>query len=135
MRALIGILLVAVVSVAAGCSQEGPPKFYLMGHNLGVTPQPGVASCPGCALKKNFAFGYDAVHGTATTMPSGMQWTQVRTYDLNWNPTDVSIPTPAPNDPFIYLLHVPSSTVSAVTNWYYQVGGVNFMDTTSLVVH
>jgi len=63
--------LVAVVSVAAGCSQEGPPKFYLMGHDLGVTPQPGTATCPSCALKKNFAFGYDAVHGTATTMPSG----------------------------------------------------------------
>jgi hypothetical protein len=134
MRALIGMVFVAMVAVAAGCSQDGPPKFYLMGHTLGVTPQPGVASCPGCVLKKTYAFGHGATFGTATVVPDGMVLTQVRTYDANWNPTDLSIPTPTENVPFLNLVNVPSSTTSAVTNWYYRIGPYYYVDTTPLTL-
>jgi hypothetical protein len=60
--------------------------------------------------------------------------TQVRTYDQYSNPVDIGIPTPTQNVPFSYSVNVPSNTVSAETRWFYRIGGINFMDTTSLVV-
>ena len=134
MRALIGMLLVAVVSVAAGCSEDGPPKFYLIGHTPGVTPQPGIPACPGCVLKKTYAFGHGATYGTATVVPDGMITTQVRAYDQYWNFTDLSIPTPTQNTPFVYLVNVPSNTTSAVTTWYYRIGPYYYLDTTPLTL-
>ncbi len=117
----------------ANCGTPAGPMSVQLPEN--VMPQPGVASCPSCTLKKVYAFGMGATYGTATVVPGGMVSTTVRTYDAYWNPQDFSIPTPTQGTPFFYWLTPPSNTVSAVTNWFYRVGPYYYLDTTSLIVN
>jgi hypothetical protein len=101
---------------------------------LGVLPQPGVTSCPSCTLAKLSG----AVFGTATATPGPPFTTIVRTWDQFWTPQDWPVfpqSNPVANKFFFQTFTPPATTQYAVMNWYYSIGPVNTMDSTSLIVN